>query len=574
MNIKENLIKYCNYCLSDTFVNDYEDYISCKSHKLACKRFLNDIEREKDDDFKYYWCEEEAQSIYTWFTYLRHSKGVLAGQPIYLTLWQQFVVCQIYGWRNKEDYTRRFTKSFVEVGRKNSKSQIESGISLYEISKFSAENNHELMEAYCAGIKRDQSKIIFDEAKLMLNGSPLKTKFKITRDKITNKKSGSFLKPLAKEDAQKGDGTNPQLTVLDEFHLHADTGFYDMHTSGCKARKQPLLMIITTAGFDLSVPCYTQEYKYCKEILEDNVKNDKYFTDILELDKGDEITLKNIKKANPIVCSYKQGVDNILEDLKIANEIPEKMTAFLTKTCNIWLNKTDDGYMDMEKFKSCEINKLPYEKLKGSEVYIGIDISAKHDLTGVCFEIHKNGKYYIKTHSFIPNTDKLMEHKAKDKQPFDTWLREDYLSITDTPIVDQQKIIDYCLEECNKNGWEIRMFCVDPHNASKFMIDLSDNYDYEVTEVYQSKKSLNEATVDFREQVLQQNIVYEKNPCYVWQIGNAKVVKDNEGLIKIDKSMQRQRIDEVDATICSHKLAMYDEEDINVIDTLDDIDMY
>lgn len=567
MTIKEELKEYCNYCINDVMFTTYEDYISCVAHKNACKRLLRDFEKEEKGKFLYYWDEEEAQKIVKWFSCLRHSKGVLAGQPIILTKWQKFIVCQIYGWKEKGSNIRRFKKSFIEVARKNAKSQVEAGISLYEISCFSVANNDELMEAYCAGIKRDQSKIVFEEAKLMLNRSPLKSKFKITRDRITNKKTGSFLKPLAKEDAQKGDGTNPQLTILDEYHLHPDTGFYDMHTTGSKARKQPILMVITTAGFDISTACATQEYPYAKSVLAGTIDNDTYFADILELDERDKVIIKNIRKANPIVCSYKEGVDGILEDLKIAKDVPEKMTAFLTKTCNIWLNKTEDGYMDMAKFKKCKVDRLPYDLLKDKDVYIGIDISSKHDLCGITFEIpikNDNGivLYYIKTHSFIPDVEKLQEHILMDKQPFQSWLDREFITLTNTPIVDQQAVLEYCLKECEKNNWNVKMFCVDPHNASKFLMDLVDQ-GYNAVEVYQSKKSLNEPTVDFREKVATENIIYEDNPCFYWQMGNAKVIRDTEGLIKIDKSMQRQRIDEVDSTMCSHKLAMYCEFESN-----------
>ena len=84
---------------------------------------LRDFDREGEADFHYCWDEERAQNIVDWFALLRHSKGVLAGQPIVLTDWQKFFLCQIYGWRRLEDGRRRFKKSFVECGRKNAKSQ-------------------------------------------------------------------------------------------------------------------------------------------------------------------------------------------------------------------------------------------------------------------------------------------------------------------------------------------------------------------------------------------------------------------------------------------------------------------
>lgn len=185
--------------------------ISCKKHKWACRRFLSDLERE---DFPYIWNEEEAGNIVKWFGFLRHSKGVLAGKPIELTIEQKFFLCQIYGWRDKETGLRRFNKSFYECARKGAKSQMEAGVALYEISH-GATVNGEIYETYCTGTRRDQSKIVFNECENMLHGSPLQTKFKVTRDAITHIKTGSFLKPLSKEDKKRGDGTNPALLILD-----------------------------------------------------------------------------------------------------------------------------------------------------------------------------------------------------------------------------------------------------------------------------------------------------------------------------------------------------------------------
>ena len=106
-------------------------------------------------------------------------------------------------------------------------------------------------------------------------------------------------------------------------------------------------------------------------------------------------------------------------------------------------------------------------------------------------------KYIVYSHSFIPNREKLAERKAKDKVDYDAWEREGYLTVTNTPIVDQSAVMRYVLETCKKNEWNIETLCFDPANASKLMMDLSDE-GYEVEEVYQSHKSLNESTQGFR----------------------------------------------------------------------------
>ncbi|MEG0069782.1 MAG: terminase TerL endonuclease subunit [Cetobacterium sp.] len=552
MSTKSELIQYSKDCIDGVIP-------SGQKHIWACKRFLKDFEEKK-----FTWDEEEAQRIVKWFTYLNHSKGVLAGTPIMLTTWQKFIVCQIYAWKRKDGY-RRFKKAFIEVGRKNAKTQMQAGCMLYEISVVATRNN-EIAETFCAGTKREQSKLLFSECQNMLIGSSLSPKFKITRDKIVHIKTTSFLKPLSKQDGKTGDGTNPAALVLDEYHQHATTEFYDLALGSNS--KESLLLIITTAGIDLNVPCYREEYKYCSELLNPNldIENSEYFVDICEADKGDEIgDIRTWKKANPLRATYKEGIEKITSDYEVAKSVPEKMISFKTKILNIWVQAKDLGYIDMEKWKKCQVKELPYE-IRNRAVYVGFDMSAKIDLTSVSFilPIMDDGiaKYIIFSHSFIPNRDKLMERKLVDKVPYDTWEELGFLTITNTPIVDQEQVMQYVIKTCEENNWEIRHLCFDPANASKIMMDL-EVQGYEVTEVFQSHKSLNESTQGFREQVYSGNIIYVYNPLLNYAMGNT-VIKQNNGLIKIDKDASRKRIDPVDALLCSFKLAMYHEFEFDV----------
>lgn len=577
MNQYENIKKYAKNCISG-------EIISCKKHKWACERFLKDAEQfENNPDYPFYWSEESAQNIVDWFALLRHSKGVLAGQPIILTDWQKFRICQLYGWRRKKNGYRRFKKSFTEVARKNAKSQEEAGIALYEISVTATKNN-EVCEEYTAGVKRDQSKIVFNEAELMLRGSPLRQKFDIKRDEIKHVKTGSFIKALSKEDGRSGDGTNPAGLIIDEYHQHPTTEFYDLGLGS--NTKEPLLMIITTAGVDLTYPCYVTEYTYCSKVLDPNVdvENEEYLIDICEMDEEDYRNLDNLeneelwKKANPIRMTYDEGIEKIRGEYKIAKEIPEHMTAFLTKCLNVWVQAQENGYMDMAKWKACQVDKLPVDT-KGMSVYVGFDMSAKIDLTSVAFilpfiseekdaEGEKIIKYIVYSHSFIPNREKLTERKRKDKADYDAWERMNLLTVTDTPIVDQNAVMKYVKDTCKEHEWNIECLCFDPANAAKLMMDLSDE-GYEVEEVYQSHKSLNESTQGFREQVYSGNIIYTYNPLLNFAMSNA-VIRKNQGLIKIDKDATTQRIDPVDAILCAYKLALYHEFTQSFLKSIDE----
>lgn len=344
-------------------------------------------------------------------------------------------------------------------------------------------------------------------------------------------------------------------------------------------------MIITTAGMDLTYPCYVTEYTYCSKILDpdSDVENEEYLVDICELDPEDYEDISRLddeslwEKANPIRMTYEEGKEKIRGEYKIAKEIPEHMTAFLTKCLNVWVQAKENGYMDMAKWKACEVEEILIDT-RGMRVYVGFDMSAKTDLTSIAFIIpYKSGefdaegkeivKYIVYSHSFIPNREKLMERKAKDKVDYDAWERMGFLTVTNTPIVDQSAVMKYVLETCEKNEWKIECLCFDPANAAKLMMDLSDE-GYTVEEVFQSHKSLNESTQGFREQVYCRNILYTYNPLLNYSMSNA-VIRQNQGLIKIDKDATTKRIDPVDAILCAFKLAMYHTFGSDFLDSID-----
>ena len=298
------------------------------------------------------------------------------------------------------------------------------------------------------------------------------------------------------------------------------------------------------------MPCYVQEYDYCSKLLDPDVdiENDIYFADICEIDDTDDPGDESCWiKANPIRATYEDGLKKIRQAYEVAKAVPEKMTTFLTKMLNRWVQAAENGYMDMSKWKACQVDVFP-DQWDGAECYVGFDMSAKIDLTSITFVIPVlDGErviYWIHSHSFVPNRAKLRERTSKDKAPYDLWERQGYITCTDSEIVDQSAVMAYVLEYVRVHNLKIVSLCFDPANASKLMMDL-DKEGYDVQEVYQSVKSLNEATQGFREQVYAGNVRYERNPVLNFSMANA-VVRSSGGLIKIDKDKARKRIDPVD----------------------------
>ncbi len=555
MTLLEVLIDYSERVLEG-------EIIACQKHKWACQRFLRDVKRQGTEEFPYIFNEKKAIRFLKWMTYFKHSKGVLAGEYIDPHEIQIFIFGNIYGWVHKDTGYRRFKKAYWQVARKNAKSQSLALVGLYE----TIANDESASEVYCAATKRDQAKIVWKEAELMVRKSkPLEDKVEIKYGEIRHIKTNSFMKTLSKEDGQKGDGLNPQCGIIDEYHAHDTTEFYDIITSGMAARKQPLLMIITTAGFDINKPCYNVEYNYVSQILDPNnpVENDEYFVMINELDKDKEGNLiDDIRdegcwiKANPILCSYKEGVNYLRGELKAALDVPEKMRNFLTKNMNVWVNAREHGYMDLNKWKICGTEKLP--DLENRECYVGIDLSSKLDLTSVGFEFPMDdGSYVVLSHSFMPE-GRFQEKINTDKIPYDLWHSQGWITLTDGDVVDYRYIQDYIVAQAEKNGWIIKEICYDPYNATQFANEMADE-GYEMVEIRQGVKTLSEPTKNFRELVYSQKIIHDNNPVLTWAIGNAVTRQDHNGNIMLDKSKATQRIDPITAVINAHVRAMVNE---------------
>jgi phage terminase large subunit-like protein len=268
---------------------------------------------------------------------------------------------------------------------------------------------------------------------------------------------------------------NPQCGIIDEYHAHEDSLIYDIIDSGMGARSQPLLGIITTAGFDLNNPCYRVEYDLVSKILnpDSGVFLENYFVMINELDGNDtsedifigekkiapgelidDITDETVwEKANPIICSYAEGKEYLRKKLKEAQEAPEKMRNFLTKHMDVWVNQREFAYMNMALWKACG-GKFP--DLTGLSVNIGGDLSTKDDLTSIGYEFIIEDKYYMRSHSWMP-ADTLEQKIAKNKKiPWQLWVDQGWITVMEGAAVDYRFVRKCVEEEIEKNNFEAR----------------------------------------------------------------------------------------------------------------------
>ncbi|SFA55556.1 Phage terminase-like protein, large subunit, contains N-terminal HTH domain [Parageobacillus thermantarcticus] len=532
---------------------------ACKKHKQACERFLKEIELIPNDDYPYYFDGDELYRFYRWARMFKHTKGVLAGQPIELTDFQLFVVGNIFCWKRKENDLRRFRKAYIQLARKNAKSQLLALIASYECFL-----SPEQSEVYIAGWGREQSSIVYNEVLSQIQScSLLNGKYTDSYGRIRHKKSGSIIQPLSKEARKTGDGKNPSLAVIDEYHVHETSEIYDVLVSGMAARKNPLIVVITTAGFNLDSPCYT-EYQYVSKILDPDspIENDEYFVMICELDKDDDIKdERNWIKANPIVATYEEGMNFLRSELQTALDVPEKMRSFLTKNMNIWVDQKDNGYIPLDKWRACATSKKI--DLDVRECYIGVDLSKKIDLTSISGVVPLgDGRFYVWSHSFIPE-DTLAEKRRTDKVPYDLWVEQGWITVTPGAVVDYHFIQSYIKKLADDKLWDIKEICYDPYNATHFAQEMEAE-GYTMVEIRQGIRTLSEPTKFFRELVFSGKIVHDDNPVLNWAVGNAVVRQDHNENIMLDKDKSTDRIDPLAAAINAMTRAMTRTETVDI----------
>lgn len=550
MTLTDELIQYSKDCIADT-------RHVCQKHRWACERFLNDLKKSGTKDFPYIFDEEKALRFFEWAALHKHTKGVLAGEPIEFTPIQRFIFGNVYGWVHPDTGLRRFRKAYWQVARKNAKSQSLAIVGDYELMAL----GEPMSEVYIGATKSMQAKIIYNEVVAMLKRCPLlKGKWHESYGVIRHPKSDSILRALSKDDGKTGDGLNPQCGLIDEYHAHPTDEILEVINTGMVARRQPLLFIITTAGTNFGGPCYRVEYPLVEKILDPSLDFDvaDYFCMVNELDRDQEGNLiDDVKdeecwvKANPIAATYLEGLANIRSKLASALESPEKMESFLTKNMNLWVNQSAMSYMDMAKWKERgAITEMPVD-LYGKSAYVGIDLSKRIDLTaaGLIIPIDVDGtiQYVTRAHGFIPE-DTVAVHEKTDKVPYRAWAKAGYLTITPGDVVDYRFIEAWIHETTDDLGVNVKELCYDPYNATHFAQDF-DAQGITTVEVRQGMRTLSEPTKAFREEAYRGNILHEPNPLLDWAVSNAVTKRDHNENIILDKEKSTNRIDPIAAVI-------------------------
>ncbi|MDQ8457416.1 terminase large subunit [Enterococcus faecium] len=543
----------------------------CEKIQMAIDRHKKDIERSKRDDFPYYYEPKYTQNIVKFISMLPDPKS---GKPNKLALFQKFILGMLWGWRRKKDNTKRFRKAYLSLARKQGKSLIVSGIALYCL--IYERNPRQARQIYATANKRDQAKIVFTMVKSQLKALRGKSKAiqkftKVLQNELTTT-DDSFMKPLS-ADADTLDGLDTLLGIFDEYALSKTTEMMDVIETSMGQQIEPLTIIISTASSKLNYPMYSIEYQYVTKLLKEEVVGDEYLALCWEQDNAKEVADTDMWiKSNPLMelSEQKERLTENKKRLLGEGKAKGSISNVLTKEFNIWVQSSQESYMSEEEWTSAIApDYIKQTDLTGREIYIGVDLSRVNDLTSISWviPIREESKFFVDSYSFVANRGGIEAKEKEDKTPYRQYEQAGYCTISSSPdgLIDYHDLVNWLTDFIESNNFELKGIFYDPYNAGNVITDLSKFYEKEMIEVRQGLITLNVPTKQFRTDVIKGKTVHSNNPLLNRAIRNA-ITKENNDTIMIDKAMNRNKIDPLDALINAYTQAMYhdfDKEDIN-----------
>jgi len=529
----------------------------CKWTRLAVERHLNDLKRigENDPAFPYYFDEAQAIRVIDFKQQLRHTKGEWANPRkhdtrIRLEPWQQFKDWVLFGWRREGGY-RRFTKTYIEVARKNGKTTDAAATANY---CFFMDRPEEIgPEVYCVATKKDQAKIAWEEAERQIQKQAFLKDLSRTYTQgstVVIPGTAARMRPLGK-DSHTEDALNPHFVLVDEYHAHRDNSMLEVMESALGSREQPLIYIITTAGFDKNSACYQEEHTLAIQVLERSIEPvpETFFCLIYSLDEDDDWTDRDVWiKSNPNlgVSVRWEYLENRIQAALLS---PSKQNKIKTKHLNIWTQAESRWILD-ETWKKCDF-PIEEESLSGRKCYVGIDLSASQDITAVvlCFPPEEDEEKYQFLYRFFIPGENIIEKEHKDKVPYSYWIEKGFVISTPGDVIDYDFIEQQVLLDAEK--YNIQEIAYDPWKAQEIVNHLQEA-GFTMVPIFQRYSGMAVGTDTFEKKVLGREIAHGDNPIMTWMISCTEVKSDRQGNImpmKPQRDKSGKRIDGVVASI-------------------------
>ena len=536
---------------------------ACKWVRLAVERHVRDLEEGRQRGL---WFDEvaAARAIH-FFSFLKHSKGEWAGQSIRLEPWQQFLCWCIFGWK-RADGLRRFRTAYVEVPRKNGKSTWASGVGLY---LFDADNEPGA-EIYTAATKRDQARITHAEAMRMVKASPfLRKRIRVFKDNLHIEGTASKFEPLGR-DADSMDGLNIHGAIVDELHAHPNRAVWDVLDTATGARRQPLMLAITTAGFDRSTLCWEQ-HEYAQKVLNRvGDGDDTFFGIIFSIDEGDDWREEATwEKANP---NYNVSVkaDDLRRKAAKAILMPSALNSFLRLHLNVW-TQAETKWVDAERWRSCA-GYVSAEALRGRRCYGGLDLSRTTDVTALAWVFPPDDEdepFQVLMRFWVPEA-RVRERAAKGDTNYEAWVRQGLITATPGDVIDYDYVYSQIDEDAQQ--FEVAEIAFDRWGAAAVYQEVEEK-GMVMVQMGQGFASMTAPMKELEKLILSKRLAHGGNPVLAWMADNLVAREDPAGNIKPDREKSTEKIDGMVALIMgldratrhSDGRSVYEDEDVKVL---------
>ena len=551
-------------------------------HILACKRHLDDLKRQKSDDFPYYYDPNKALEIIEYAETLTIAEGD-APKPVKLLDSQAFDLGCTFGWFKVSNNKRRFRRRYKSMARQNGKT-FENGIMGTYIAGF---GGYYYGKLFTVATKKRQARLAWEEMSKFITIDPDLGEYFDVKDyksTIDALETNCTIEALSRE-AGLEDGFRSIYASIDEIHQHKDNKIYKALYNGTRSLDETLVSMITTRGDNLNSFCKEMD-DYAIKILRGLSTAEDFFIDIYCLDPTDDIwDPENWVKANPFIASNPEKFEILKTDAQTAKDMGgSDLRDFLTKSLNMWVQNTDDQFIQADKWQECG-SKRTLEDMRGRSCWVGLDLSSGGDLTTYSLEFPeeyegesgKKEKYYFYSHSFMPK-GRLEEHIETDLAPYDLWESKELITVTGG-LGDFKNDYKFIIKDLKRVKEEYNLtflgIGIDPHNADGILADL-EAFGCPVIVITQSCKSLNDATVDIQLIVKSKAFEYNSNnELLTWSFLNARVVRNSFDEIKVDKKPGKRfkRIDPVDSCVDAHA-CMLKNKNSEVVDVDSELDKY
>ena len=492
---------------------------------------------DMDNPGKYRFDEAKANRPIEFIErFCKHSKGEWAGQPVRLELFQKAFISALFGFVDSETGLRKYREAFFMVARKNGKSTMLAGIALYLLLA----DGEAGAEIYSVATKKDQAKIVFDEVCHMVSQSPyLRKHIKKRKTDLYFSAAMSKIQALGKN-SDTLDGLNGSGIIIDELHGIKDRNLYEVMRQSQSARRQPLLVMITTAG-TVRECIFDDMYEYACKVV-DGVINDATFLPIIyELDAKAEWTDPAAWfKANPGLGRIKK-LEDLVAKVERAKQSPKDLSGILCKDFNIRETRYN-AWLDFDSINNEETFSL--EDFRGAYAIGGADLSLTTDLTcATVLMMHpETHKRYIRQMYWLPE-DNFTQRVEQEKIPYDKWLEAGLVRLCKGNTINYSDVTAWFLEIVKEHGITPLWVYYDSWSA-RYWVEEMEAYGFKMERCIQGAKTLSLPMQNLGADLQAKKVVYDNNPILKWCLTNTGIQEDRNGnIVPVKNSSAKRRID-------------------------------